>query len=161
LAAACGQREPDGRARTVDVALDQDNDRIRTLENEFADLDEHLPTTAILPTNDHNFVPIVTTVGTFTLAIKDVIPYADGSRLKLMIGNPTAGVVLRFSMHLVYGPHLDPRSPRREQDFTASYPIAGGSRHEFDIDLAGIPPAQLGFVSVSAFEVQSYLLTTS
>lgn len=159
LAAGCN-RPPDSSLHDaiVNGAIEAHDDRLNTLDNEFTDLDEHLPTTAILQTSEHGFSPIVTTVGTFTVAVKDVSAYASGSRLRLVVGNPTSGAVLRMKMHLAYGPRLGPASDLHQRDFEVAYPITGGARHEFDIDLPGVPPAQLEWVTISSLEIESYVL---
>jgi hypothetical protein len=133
--------------------------RIEHLENQMLDAALESQSTAHLRPQDHDFAPIDSGLGTLTVSIQNVTAYADGSRVRLQIGNPTAASIQRFNFHVSYGSDQYSGDGDRQHDFQFSERLSAGAWHNLNIDLAGMPPNRLGHISISRFQAVSISLS--
>ncbi|RYD86901.1 MAG: DUF3251 domain-containing protein, partial [Sphingomonadales bacterium] len=86
-----------------------------------------------------------------------VQPYANGSRVTLDFGNPTAARLSGMKAKIEWGATDSKGLPVvggnvQSVNFTAPDPLPAGSWHQYDVDLPGVPPTNLGWLRVSAFD---------
>lgn len=119
---------------------------------------------AILAPSDTGYTLIMTDVGPMTLQIKGVSPFANGSRVKLRIGNLSSATLSGVETKMQWGPvngrgmmQYDKAAP--ESTIPISQRLEAGSWTEADVDLAQIPPAQFGQLIVSDVTAKSIALT--
>lgn len=130
------------------------------LENEVQDVMRGDRQFAYLTPDDHGYSGIQTTVGTITVSLKDVSAYADGSRIRLQFGNPLTATIMRFRAHIAYGTGsaFDPAGTTRQTDHIFSEALMPGTWHTYTVDLAGVPPARLGFVTIGPMSTETITL---
>ena len=137
-------------------------ERVDHLQKQVLDLRLEDRSVVYLTPDDHGFAGIQSRVGRLTISLKDVSAFANGSRIRLRFGNPLAATITRFKAHIAYGTGEDgaPQSTRREIDHVFSETLRPGAWRTYTVDLAAIPPSQLGFVTVSRLDVESMSLET-
>lgn len=162
--AGCDQIGGGSRNRAADSARDFETERLSErvdhLDNQMLDVTLRTHAVAYLSPQDHDFVSIQSDVGLLTVSVENVTDYADGSRVRLKFGNPTSASIVRFSFHVSYGRGQFGNADDRGQDFTFSETLSAGTWHTLNIDLAGVPPNQLGHLSVSQFGAERISLST-
>jgi hypothetical protein len=131
------------------------------LENEVQDVMRGDQQYAYLTPQDHGYSGIQTTVGTLTVSLKDVSAYANGSRIRLQLGNPLTATLTRFRAHIAYGTGsaFDSAGTTRQTDYIFREALMPGTWHTYTIDLAGIPPARLGFVTIGPMSTETITLS--
>lgn len=91
-------------------------------------------------------------LGTFTVKIKDVKSYANGSRVVLQFGNPLSATVRGLKLDLDWGKvdekGLSIGDSEKTKTFTLAQDLVGGRWSSIPFILEGIPPTELGFVRV-------------
>jgi hypothetical protein len=96
-------------------------------------------------------------MGRIAVAIANIEPYASGSRVVLDFGNPTAARLSGLKAKIEWGSNDAKGLPMAATStqsllFTAPEPLPPGSWKQYTVDLAGVPPTQLGWVRVSGFD---------
>jgi hypothetical protein len=95
-------------------------------------------------------------MGRIAVAIANVEPYANGSRVTLDFGNPTAARLSGVKAKIEWGSNDAKGLPMavnsQSMTFTAPEPLPAGSWKQFPVDLAGVPPTSLGWVRISTFD---------
>lgn len=85
-------------------------------------------------------------LGSLAIALADVKPYANGSKVTLVVGNPTTATVTGFKVKLEWGSVDENGNPANEaaksKDVTFVETLSGGSWTKMSAML------QLGFVRV-------------
>jgi hypothetical protein len=123
------------------------------LEKFFASMDK----VAFLKPSDEGFSTIVTSLGTITVSLENVSPYANGSRVTLTLGNVTSATINRLKMKIDWG-KTDEKGytidvSEKTKKFTAPNPIRPGYWNKVQVILEDIPPTDLGYVRVSDVEI--------
>lgn len=100
---------------------------------------------------------LATDLGRVAVAIADVQPFANGSRVSLDFGNPTSARLTGMKARIEYGANDSRGVPVvggnvQSLAFTAPEPLPPGAWRQYQVDLPGVPPTQLGWVRVSAFD---------
>jgi hypothetical protein len=101
-------------------------------------------------------------LGTLTISLVDVKPYANGSKVTLTFGNPLAATIEGLKAKIEWGSvgvdgmpdNKKLEIPRR--DFQGKVP--SWSMTKADVVLEGLPPTTLGFVRVRDVGHQGILL---
>lgn len=92
-------------------------------------------------------------LGVLTVALVDVQPYANGSRVVLKFGNPLASTINGLKVNLGWGPNGENARPddesARSKDITFSQSIQSGAWTSVPVVLEGVPPASLDYIRVS------------
>jgi hypothetical protein len=158
LAACAPPHAQDGR----DQALAKLTARVQALEARARAQDE--ATVAYLRPTEPEYGVVRMGLGTLALSIRNVSPYANGSQLQLMIGNPTDARLNDLRATLEWGRADKDGLPvgevfSKEHKFTESVPP--GSWRAYTINLSDIPPSELGYVRVRSVEHGSIGLRTN
>lgn len=114
---------------------------------------EKMERTAFLTPGDEGYSVVRSDLGVLTIALENVEPYANGSRVTFSIGNPLSSAINGFSAKIEWG-KVDERGLAveetvRSKKVTLSQPLRAGSWNYSAFVLDGVPPEQLGFVRVS------------
>jgi len=133
--------------------------RLKAIEERLAKAEaaigEHKAIT--LKPSDTGYGLIDTDVGRLPVAIADIQPQAGGSRVILDFGNPSTARLTGMTAKVEWGGNDSkglplPASGSHSLNFAAPQPLLPGSWRQYPIDLAGFPPAQLGWVRISNFD---------
>jgi hypothetical protein len=100
---------------------------------------------------------LATDIGRIAVAVADVQPFANGTRVLLDFGNPTSARLTGMKARIEWGANDSRGLPMiggsvQSLAFTAPEPLPPGSWRQYKVDLPGIPPTQLGWIRVSAFD---------
>lgn len=119
----------------------------RVLALEFA---ERNRATAYLRPNGTGYQVLPVEVGFITIAIKDVTPFANGSKVTLRVGNPLSSSIEGFKAKTSWGRVDEKGLPQTEgsqsKEVTFSESLEGGRWTEVTAVLEGLPPEQFGYL---------------
>lgn len=107
---------------------------------------------AFLRPGDTGYSTVRYDLGTLTVELADVRPYANGSKVSLRIGNPLASTVNGLKTTIEWGRvnesgYADNDSVK-SRTFTFTESLRSGAWTTIPLVLEGIPPTELGFVRV-------------
>jgi hypothetical protein len=92
-------------------------------------------------------------LGSLTVSLDDIQPYANGSKAKLRIGNLVAGTVTGLKATIEWGPvddkGLPDNSKAKSKGFSFTESLRPASWTTVNVVLEGLPPADLGFIRIS------------
>jgi Protein of unknown function (DUF3251). len=118
------------------------------LKHLFEDLDR----VAYLQPGDSGYSVVRYDLGTLTIRIADVAPYANGSKVALRLGNPLYSTVEGLKAKIEWGRADENGSPDHEsvksKEVTLNESLRPGAWTTVPIVLDGIPPTDLGFVRI-------------
>ena len=93
--------------------------------------------------------------GDISIALVNVQPYANGSRITLQFGNPLAATLTGVTMTLQWGETDAKGTPdnadEKSRDVQLLKPLGAGSWTQESFVLDSIPASKLGFVRVTNF----------
>jgi hypothetical protein len=106
--------------------------------------------------------------GAFTVDIAEVAPYADGTRIKMTIGNLTSGKFTNGQFKLEWGARMpDPQAPattkaawqKTMQTQTVTFPsLEPGTFNTVVVSLPRTLPSSVGFIRVSELDLTTVIL---
>ena len=104
-------------------------------------------------------------LGVLTVGIKDIQPYANGSKLLLQIGNPLAVVVNGLQLDIDWGEVIQGKGADNENAKHKTHQLLESlqpnSWNHASIILDGIPPNKLGFVRIKNVTHRGIRLTAA
>lgn len=133
-------------------------DRLKAVEEKLAKVEQSIGEHKVitLKPGDKGYGLIETDMGRIAVAIAGIEASPTGSRVVLDFGNPTAARLTGVKAKIEWGANDAkglPMTPNSQSlAFTAPEPLAPGSWHQYTLDLAGTPPAQLGWIRISGFD---------
>jgi len=108
------------------------------------------------PAAQEGFQRVDTSVGTFTVVIEDVKPYADGVKVRLSVGNLTSATVSAGVVKVKWGqrrskeiPYADWEKTLSETEQKITNDLRPATWNRVTLTLPGIPPEKLGYLEVS------------
>ena len=135
------------------------DDRIKALEDRIDRLEKSIGQhdAVTLKPGMTGYSLLATDLGKVAVAIANVQPFANGSRISLDFGNPTSARLTGMKARIEWGANDSRGLPVvggnvQSLAFTANEPLPAGSWRQYQIDLPNVPPTQLGWVRVSAFD---------
>lgn len=157
--AACA---PGQAQESRDKAFAKLSARVQALEARARLQDD--ATIAYLRPTEPEYGVVKTGLATLAVSIRNVSPYANGSQLQLLFGNPTDARLNDLSATLEWGRADKNGVPvgevfSKEHKFTES--LAPGSWRAYTISLSDIPPSELGYVRIKSVEHGSIGLRTN
>ena len=160
----CAKKEPETsiveseQSRTLSEqskTIKELTDRVSKLEvnNITADFMKKFDSQAYLETGENSFQALKTNVGYLTVNIRDVTPYANGSKVKLVFGNPLTAQIKDIKFTITYGSYDKSKLPKEEKTKEISLPTVfySGKWNSVDIILEGIPTAELAYMKIENF----------
>ena len=138
---ACGERQPQVQriVETLEArvtALEKSADRL-SLDKDLAEIARKVEYTAVLQPSDTGYSSLKTEIGVLVVQLTDIQPYANGSKVELTFGNPTAAQIRGLKLHLAWG-----GKELSERDHTLTDALAPGSWTTVTLPLDGVAPAQ-------------------
>jgi hypothetical protein len=156
----CGPTH-DARVPELETKIAALESKLATLETRFSELSQQVNQAeflrdwegiAYLTPGSDGYSSIKTDLGTLTVSLKDIQPYANGSRVTLQFGNLTSATIDGLKAKLYWGSiekdgkRKTTESKSREVTFTQS--MVSGAWTNADVVLEGVPPTELGYVTV-------------
>ena len=158
---ACQKSSNDVSGTLANLRLDDLEQKVSQLERQ-ADEDRRTKNVAQLTPTGKGYAFLPTDAGALTVEIIDVAPYANGTRVKLRFGNLTNASISKLTAHLRWGASKDGETfsgnPREDLRHSFSEVLPPGAFHTEMLDLAGVPPSQLGLIELSYPSVESIRL---
>jgi hypothetical protein len=105
-----------------DTQIAQLADQITWLTNEQANQRQQFQAAVFSPTSE-GFQRIDTTLGSFAVSIKDVVPYGDGTKLTVKVGNPMAASFDGVKLQIEYQRKVSPGSHFAPDPLTREHQI--------------------------------------
>ena len=131
--------------------LESEIERIKSLR-ERESLFENMDKIAYLTPGTEGYSTINTDLGKLTVNLKDISPYANGSRVVLTWGNIHSSRINGLSMTLEWGRVDSVGNAINEPSFSKEHKMVesliGGSWRDMRVTLGNVPPSELGFVRV-------------
>lgn len=137
------------------------NDKVLSLEKELRYLRENVAyinsnidrfQDAFIKPGDIGYVPIQTNLGILTLSLQNVVPYANGSKITLKLGNILSVTVSSFKCTIDYGTMDLTGGPlveeSRTKEVTLSKDLKSGYWNYIDIILEEMVPEKLGWIQI-------------
>jgi len=149
----------DAQMATLEGRIRVTEEKITTLQKKYddlsgkvlmAELTSGMDEVAYLTPGSSGYSIIKSDLGYLTVALKNIQPYANGSRITLQFGNLTSATVDGLKANLEWGKTngdglpLGEAKQTREISFNESLP--SGAWTDADVVLEGVPPVQLGYV---------------
>ena len=140
--------------------------RIKALEdkNEWDDLFNNvIDKVVFIKVGAKEFQPIKTSVGFITVSIRNIEPFASGSKVHLDFGNPTsAGLKIKFKID--YGSlgkdGLVKKDTEKTKDVSVLETIKAASWNKTEVILDGLPNNELGYIRIHDLESPEIILFT-
>jgi hypothetical protein len=158
---ACQKSSNDVSGTLANLRLDDLERKVSQLERR-ADEDRRANNVAQLTPTDKGYSFLPTNAGPITVEVIEVAPYANGTRVKLRLGNLTNASISKMTAHLRWGASKDGETfsgqPREELRHSFNEILPPGSFHTEVLDLAGVPSSQLGLIEFSYPSVESIRL---
>lgn len=157
LLSGCSGRDQEVSALQEQVATLQKD--VKTLQSELEGLRtfvhvvrrlDGMEKVAYLTPGAEGYVVVSSDVGKLTVSIANVVPYANGSKVTLQIGNLTAATIDGLKAKIEWGPVDQSGAPdegtTRSREVSFKEKLASGSWTNTDVILERVPPAELGFI---------------
>lgn len=146
------------------------NEKIASLEQKVRDLSikqlfQSFGNVAFLEPGADGYSAIRFDLGVLTIAIDDIKPYANGSKVTLRVGNPLAAKINGLKAKIEWGEADEKGSPNddtaksKEVVFTEHLPSGTWTRVTLILD--GVKTEKLGFIRVSDLGHQGIALSKS
>jgi hypothetical protein len=138
--------------------------RVSTLErsDQWRDFVDTASGMAYLTPGTDGYAILKIDVGFVSVSLENVQPYANGTRVALRFGNPTAAVLNGGKATLEWGKvdanGLAQNETAKSRDVTFTESFGSGSWTTVHVVLEGVPPSELGFVRVKEFSHQGMSL---
>ncbi len=108
---------------------------------------------AFMRPGDEGYSLVRYDLGTLTVAIDDISPYANGSKVTLRFGNPLASAVTGLKAKVEWGMTDEEGKSKadtiRSKDITLTEVLMPGAWTRSTFVLDGLPPSSLGIVRLS------------
>lgn len=108
------------------------------------------------PAANEGFSRLDTSLGTFAVSLEDVQPFADGVRVRFLVGNLTAATVTAATLKVKWGTRLTPSVPYKrwkeslqEREVKVADPLKPGIWNNVSVTLPGTKAENLGYVELS------------
>lgn len=117
---------------------------------EMMDLLRNIERVAFLKPGDEGYSVIRSDIGLLTVALEDINPYANGSKVTLSFGNTTAATINGLNAKIDWGSVGDDGTPINEKaksrEVKFNETLRSGAWTRANVVLEGIPPTELGFI---------------
>jgi hypothetical protein len=145
------------KAKLTKLEATQQRQSFSLLELQFAS-----PGVAYLQPGSTGYQPLQMELGRLTVAVRDVQPYANGSKVVLQFGNPLSATVDGIAFQIEWGQVDKAGMPNndtaKKKEFSATETFLPGTWTATTVILDGVPPTELGFVRLSELKHRSIRL---
>ncbi len=120
---------------------------------DWTDMTKDWKNIAYLTPGDEGYSTVAFDLGTLTVQLTDVKPYANGSKITLRIGNTLSSSIDGLKATIDWGRVNEKGTPdnasQKSKDMSFVQSIRGGAWTPLAVVLEGVPPEELGFVRIS------------
>lgn len=154
LLVACGSGQQDPRVAALES-------KVAELEKKLADIEmqtslqssmKQWEKIAYLTPGSDGYNLVKMDLGTLTVSIANIQPYANGSKVSLIFGNLTSATIDGMKAKIEWGSVDDKGMPNNEgaksREISPTEVLLPGSWNKVDVTLEGVPPTTLGFIRV-------------
>jgi len=131
-------------------------------EQSFNEFLRGLDEVAYLTPGEEGYSVVKTNIGAITVSLKDVKPYANGSRITLQFGNilnaTITGVKAKLEWGSVDAKGIPKNETQKSREITFSKSLRSGSWTNISVVLERVPPSDLGFVRVRELQHTGIIL---
>lgn len=117
---------------------------------------------AFLKVGSKEFLPITTEVGVITVNLSSIEPYANGSKLSIVFGNPLAATITNVKFTVDYGSlgkdGLILEESERSKEINLTEPLKAASWNKVELLLEALPINELGYVRIRNLTVSNISL---
>ena len=110
---------------------------------------------AYLTPGSSGYTVLKTNIGSITVSLENVQPYANGSRVTLRFGNVTNAIIFGAKAKIEWGSVDDKGVPNnveeKSMDFSLKESLAAGAWTNVRVVLENVPPSSLGFIRINNF----------
>lgn len=151
----CDQGTSADTERTVTVVTDDAGalqEKVDALQQkiETMDLLRTMERVAFLKPGDEGYSVVQSDIGVLTVALVDIKPYANGSKVTLNFGNTTAATINGLNAKIDWGSVGEDGTPMNEKaksrEVKFNETLRSGAWTQANVVLEGIPPTELGFI---------------
>lgn len=156
LLAACGGGGPDsGQLEALEARIAAVESAYSNLKSEHDLLSLQVEAigwgrVAVLKPGDQGYSTFQYDLGFMTARLEDIKPYANGSKVSIVLGNPSAARINGLKARVEWGSVDKDGTPRNDTGKArqVSFPetLSPGTWTKVEVVLEGFPPAELGFV---------------
>ena len=150
-----------GRVATLEKRTAELESTVKTLKDSVDRVDRdksfdqfirEAASVAYLTPGSDGYSVIQMDLGHMTVMLRNVQPYANGTRITLRFGNLTSATINGAKAKLEWG-RVDAKGTpdndnARSRDVSFGQPLRAGAWTEVNVTLEGVPPAEFGFVRV-------------
>lgn len=167
----CGEKAPstelDEKLNALSSKLDNSINDIEQLKKETSkasmnNMFNEWETIAFLNTGSTAFQPIKTMIGTITVKIADIQPFANGSKVTLVFGNPHSANLSSIKFKIDYGSMnedgLIKDNSEKTKEINLTETLFAGSWVKVPVVLEGLQVTNLGYVRIHDFLIESIAL---
>lgn len=142
----------------LDKRLKTMTSRSLRLQFDVSDLKNRNLTVSLDPAVPKQFQRLDSSSGFFIVSLQEVVPYLDGFRVTLHVGNLTSARYAGFKLNATWGPRYDWyteesynkwESQKQTKEFSYTDVLLPGNWNKVDLLLPTTGPTQLGFIEVS------------
>lgn len=112
---------------------------------------QNMDRVAYLTPGESGYSVVQSDLGVITVSLKDIQPYANGSKITLRLGNTTSATINGAQATLDWGSADSaglPAGAEKSREVTFAESLPAGAWTDCKIVLEGVPPVQLGYVRV-------------
>lgn len=105
------------------------------------------------------FLPITTEVGVITVNLSNIEPYANGSKVSIVFGNPLSATINNAKFTVDYG-SLDKDglvidATEKSKEISLIEPLSAGSWNKTELLLEALPVSELGYIRIHSLTVSN------
>lgn len=114
---------------------------------------------AFLKVGTKEFLPITTEVGVITVNLSNIEPYANGSKVSIVFGNPLSATINNAKFTVDYG-SLDKDglvidATEKSKEISLIEPLSAGSWNKTELLLEALPVSELGYIRIHSLTVSN------
>lgn len=159
--------ELESKVKELSAKLDATQSELDLLKKETSkvsmnDMFRDWESIAFINTGSTSFEPIKTMIGTITVNIADVQPFANGSKVKLVFGNPHSANLASVKFTIDYGSltkeGVVKDGTEKSKEISLPDTLYAGSWASAPVVLEGLPVSELGYVRIHDLSIASISL---
>jgi hypothetical protein len=154
LIAGCSKTDSTEKINSLERELALMKNEVETLKRnaETQELIETFSKVAYLTPGSDGYSLLHTDIATLTVTLSDIKPYANGSKVTLILGNTSAATINGLKAKLDWGQVNEKGQPINEQskskEIEFQQSLSSSSWNRLEVVLEGVAPSALGFVRI-------------
>jgi hypothetical protein len=161
---ACSKKESNLKQPNLEKTIADLNVEIDALKraDKIAELISDLDSVAYLQIGNTTFSTIKTPIGVIAVKIGDIKPFANGSKVQLIFGNPLKAKLHGVEFKIDYGELNEDKSIKQDsektKDVSLNKELKDGVWNKEEVILEGLSDKKLGYVRIHDLTISSMSL---